>query len=355
MPATQQRTSFGRVVFVLAALVVALAGMRLAAPVLNPILFALVFAIIFAPVYAWLERHLPGWLALLGMLVGLTALFGGLFVLLSVSITSLTRRLGFYGEQLDVQLSDLERPLGRLGLSGADLSDVVSGSAIVGAVGTVLSGVGGFLSSLFLVLVIVLFLLSEGPALMGRLRASVAEDNPQVARLTFIGQGVMRQFGLRAVVNLATSVGVTILLLLLGVDFPFLWGTLTFFLSYVPYVGLLVATAPAVLLALAEFGFGRAALVVVGVVLINGLAENALSPTLMGRGLNLSPTVVFLSFVFWAWLLGGPGAFLALPLTLFAAVMLESFAETRWLASLMGMHDPTADMPDPETSAEEVS
>jgi AI-2 transport protein TqsA len=59
--------------------------------------------------------------------------------------------------------------------------------------------------------------------------------------------------------------------------------------------------------------------------------------------LSLSPTVVFLSFVFWAWLLGGPGAFLALPLTLFVAVMLETFPETRWVARLMGMPEARTD------------
>ena len=81
---------------------------------------------------------------------------------------------------------------------------------------------------------------------------------------------------------------------------------------------------------------------IVGVVVINVLAENVLSPVLMGRGLNISPTIVFLSFIFWAWLLGGPGAFLALPITLFVAVMLDTFPETRWLAGLMGITDTDA-------------
>ena len=142
--------------------------------------------------------------------------------------------------------------------------------------------------------------------MMDRLRTSVQEDNPQVASLTTVGQDVVRQFGLRAVVNLATGAGVTILLFVLGVDFPLLWGILTFFLSFIPYVGLVLAVAPAVVLALAEFGVSRAALVIAGVVVINILAENVLSPMMMGRGLNISPTIVFLSFIFWAWLLGGP-------------------------------------------------
>jgi AI-2 transport protein TqsA len=62
----------------------------------------------------------------------------------------------------------------------------------------------------------------------------------------------------------------------------------------------------------------------------------------MGRGLNISPTIVFLSFVFWTWLLGGPGAFLALPITLFVAVMFDTFPETRWLANLIGVSDAGA-------------
>ena len=339
MDAIRQRASFARMLFVLAAAVVVLVGVRLSAPVLNPILFAVVFGLLCAPVYGWLLRRLPAGVALLLTFVGLLIVIVGLFVLLSASISRLTGRLSFYTQQLNGQLGDLQGLLDRLGLSGVDLSEAVNSSALVGAIGAVLSGISGFLSSLFLILMIMLFLLSEGSAMMDRLRASVAQDNPQVARLTVIGQNVVLQFGLRAIVNLVTAAGITLLLLLLGVDFPLLWGVLTFFLSFVPYVGLVLAVAPAVLLALAEFGLSRAIVVIVAVVVVNVLAENVLSPVLMGRGLDLSPTVVFLSFIFWAWLLGGPGAFLALPLTLFVAIMLGSFPETRWLASLMGLPD----------------
>jgi AI-2 transport protein TqsA len=277
--------------------------------------------------------------ALLVSFVVLLIIIVALFVLLSASISKFTGQISFYAQQLDAQLSDLQGLLDPLGLSGVDLSEAVNTSALVEAIGAVLSGISGFLSGLFLILMIMIFLLAESSAMMDRLRTSVAQDNPQVARLTVIGQSVALSFGLRAIVNLVTALGITLLLWLLGVDFPLLWGILVFFLSFVPYVGLVLAVAPAVLLSLAEFGLGRAIVVIVAVVVINVLAENVLSPVLMGRGLDLSPTVVFLSFIFWAWLLGGPGAFLALPLTLFVAVMLGSFPETRWLASLMGLPD----------------
>jgi len=88
----------------------------------------------------------------------------------------------------------------------------------------------------------------------------------------------------------------------------------------------------------------------VGITVINILAENAVSPMLMGRGLSISPTILFLGFIFWAWLLGGPGAFLAAPLTIFLILMLGTFPETRWLASVMGMGGPDPDAPAPEVT-----
>src|SRR5215216_1969530 len=343
---TLRQPSFLRVMLILAATVVVLVGIRLSAPILNPIFFAVVLTLLFSPIYSWLKRRgLPSPLALVIMLVVIAAIFIALFFILGVSISTFSERVGFYTSQLNSQLVDLDALLERLGLSNVDLRDVIKPSALTDVLGTILSGIAGFLSDLFLILVIMLFLLAEGPAMMDRLRAGTSGNNPQVERLTTIGRSVVRQFGLRAIVNLVTGVGVTVLLFFLGVDFPLLWGILTFFLSFVPYIGLVLAVTPAVVLALAEFGVSRAVLVIAGVIVINILAENVLSPMMMGRGLDISPTIVFLSFVFWAWLLGGPGAFLALPITLFVAVMFDTFPETRWSASLMGVGAP---MPDAE-------
>jgi AI-2 transport protein TqsA len=341
---TLRQPSFLRVMLMLAATVVVLVGIHIGAPILNPIFFAVVLTLLFSPVYSWLKRRgLPAPVALLVMLVMLTVLFLGLIFILGASIGRFGERVGFYTAELNGQLDDLDALIERLGLANVDLQEVVKPSALADAIGVVLSGIAGFLSDLFLILMIMLFLLGEGPAMMNRLRASAGEGHPQVQRLTTVGQSVVRQFGLRAIVNLVTGAGVTVLMFLLGVDFPLLWGVLTFFLSFVPYIGLVLAVAPAVVLALAEFGVSRAVIVIAGVVVINVLAENVLSPMMMGRGLNLSPTVVFLSFIIWAWLLGGPGAFLALPITLFVAVMFDTFPETRWLASIIGVSSPDTD------------
>ena len=349
-----RQPSFLRVMLFLAATVVVFVGMRLAAPILDPLLFAVVLALLFSPIYSWLIRHrIPTPLALVIMLVGLSVLFLGLFLLLGVSIARFSGEIGSYTSKLNDQLGNIQDLTKSLGVTTADLHKALSPSALTGAIGAVLSGVADFLSDLFLILVIVLFLLAEGPAMMNRLRASTGPEHPQVARLTVFGRNVVRQLGLRAIVNLATAAGVVVLLLVLRVDFPLMWGILAFFLSFIPWIGLPLAVAPAVVLALAEHGVTSAVLVIVGVIVINVLAENALSPMLMGRGLSISPTVLFIGFIFWAWLLGGPGAFLAAPLTIFLILMLDTFPETRWLASVMGMGGPGPDAPVPEEGAVE--
>jgi AI-2 transport protein TqsA len=341
-----RQPSFLRVMLLLAALVVVFVGMRLAAPILDPILFAVILALLFSPIYAWLKRHrVPTPLALVVMLVGLTLLFAAIGGILGVSIARFSGDIGSYTSKLNGQLDNIQSLTKSLGVSKADLHKALSPSALTGAIGAVLSGVADFLSNLFLILIIVLFLLAEGPAMMNRLRASAGEDHPQVARLALFGRSVIRQLGLRAIVNLFTAAGVTVLLVVLRVDFPLMWGILAFFLSFIPWIGLPLAVAPAVVLAFAEHGLTSAFLVIAGVTVINILAENAVSPMLMGRGLSISPTVLFLGFIFWAWLLGGPGAFLAAPLTIFLILMLGTFPETQWLANVMGMGGPEPEEP----------
>jgi AI-2 transport protein TqsA len=348
-----RQPSFLRVMLFLATTVVVFVGMRLSAPILNPILFAVILALLFSPIYGWLTRHrIPTPLALIIMLVGLTILFLGLFLILGVSIARFSGDIASYAGKLNVQVGNLQELARSLGLSNVDIRDAVKPSALTGAIGTVLSGVADFLSNLFLILLYVLFFLAEGPAMMNRLRNSAGSDHPQFVRLTVFGRNVVRQLGLRAIVNLVTGAGVTVLLLVLRVDFPLMWGILAFFLSFIPWIGLPLAVAPAVVLALAEHGVTSAVLAIVGVILINILAENALSPMLMGRGLSLSPTILFIGFIFWAWLLGGPGAFLAAPLTIFLVLMLDTFPETRWLASVMGAGPPDSDVAAPEEVVE---
>jgi predicted PurR-regulated permease PerM len=142
--------------------------------------------------------------------------------------------------------------------------------------------------------------------------------------------------GIKTWTSMLTGVLVSLWLWLLGVDHAQLWGVMAFLLNYVPNIGSFIAAVPAVLLALVQLGPGSALLAALGYLVVNIIIGNVIEPRFMGKGLGLSTLVVFLSLVFWGWVLGPVGMLLSVPLTITVKLALDSKPETRWLGVLLG-------------------
>ncbi len=115
-----------------------------------------------------------------------------------------------------------------------------------------------------------------------------------------------------------------VLLFLLGVDFPLLWGALSFLLSFIPNVGFFISVIPPIFLAIVMSGWKTAVLAGIGLVVINLVQEYVLTPILMKKAVNISFIEILLSLMFWSFLLGFAGAILAVPLT----IALRKYVET---------------------------
>jgi predicted PurR-regulated permease PerM len=142
-------------------------------------------------------------------------------------------------------------------------------------------------------------------------------------------------------VSLSTGVLAGVWLAILGVDYPVLWGFLAFLLNYVPNLGVIIAAVPVVLLALVQYGLGRALLVAAGYLAVNIVVGTIVEPRIVGRGVGLSTLVVFLSLIFWGSIFGLVGMVLCVPITMTLKFALETNEQTRWLAVLLG-REPSA-------------
>lgn len=302
-----------------------------AAPVVTPIMLALYMAALAAPLYVWMTKRgwASGWAlaALVGVIV---VIFIGLGILLLLSADRLRTGLGVYGGQIADQLAVLE-------------IDTVAGAGVESRIGGSLSGVLLFFvaavakvaGTLVFSTMVVALLLLEIPRLRNLFAGPLA-DKPIMSVLPTLADTAVQYFLIRTRLNVFTGFGAFLGFWLLGVDYAWLWAILVFALSYVPYIGLLVASVPPVILAFAEYGLVRALLVIVAVAVINVGIENILAPVYTGRGLNLSPLIVFVAFFFWAWLLGPVGALLAMPITVLMLLAFEQDERTGWLAQLIG-------------------
>jgi len=120
-----------------------------------------------------------------------------------------------------------------------------------------------------------------------------------------------------------------------GVDYLVLWALLAFLLNFIPNIGSIIAAIPAVLLSFVQFGFTGAGITALGFFIVNIVMGNIIEPRYMGKGLGLSTLVVFLSLLFWGWVLGPVGMLLSIPLTMIVKLALEANQETRWIGVLL--------------------
>jgi len=323
-----------RIAIVGAAVVIVLAGVRAATPILAPLLVAVFFAMITAPVMVWLTRHgVPRILAAILVVAGLIGLFAGAIAFLGVALTGFIRSLPGYQASLEEEIA----VLADYGIDPGTFTiwDYIDQGFVLQQVAGIAREVGSIAVDAFLVLVGIGFLLLEAPRLTTVLARYLGAESAPYRHLAQSGRLLIEYVIVRTKVNLITGAGTGLFLAILGVDFAVLWGFIAFVLSYVPYIGLVVAAIPPTLLALIEFGPAGAVAVIAAVALIDAAAENLFLPRMAGRDLNLSPFVVLFSVVFWGFILGAVGIFLAIPLTIAVKLFLESWEETRWIGELM--------------------
>ncbi len=322
-----------------AAFIVVVAGMKAASPILVPFLLSLFLAIIAAPPMFWLrERGLPNWLALLFVVAIIVVVGIGLGAVVSRSIGDFTRDLPLYQARLAEISTGLVNLVDRLGLdvSTDNLQELLDPGRAMGLAAGVLKGLGSVLTNAFLILLTVTFMLLEAGGFGTKLHT--AFPGPRGALSTFedFSASINRYVGLKSLISLMTAILIVIWLTILGVDYPLLWGLLAFFFNFVPNIGSIIAAVPAVLLAIVQLGLSSAILTAGGYVAVNILLGSVLEPRLLGRTLGISPLIIFLSLVFWGWVLGPVGMLLSVPLTMIAQIIFSSSEQTQWIAIMMG-------------------
>lgn len=320
--------------FVLVSL--ALMFIHFGAPLLNPILLSFFLVTLTLPIYRWLaKRNIKKGLVLAALLLGMIAVGVGLALLAWFSVNRLLDGLDTYSASIDARLQELGAYLQGLGLPIGSGTMQLTANAANQLLLSLLSGVANVAAQFGVAAVLAAFLLLEARRFGTLLRTSM-RDLPYIGVIPLVMESAIQYFFIRIRLNIMTGLGFGTILWLLGVDYALLWAVLTVFLSFVPYIGLVLAATPAFLLAWAEFGLGRALIVVVAVILINLVIENVVAPTYTGKTLDLSPAVVFVSFFFWVWMLGPVGALLAMPITVLMMLTFTLYEPTRWLAQIIG-------------------
>ncbi|MCK5668271.1 MAG: AI-2E family transporter, partial [Gammaproteobacteria bacterium] len=324
-----------RVLYIIAALTIVIAGMRASTNILVPMLLAVFISIICS--YPLNKMRLLGISKNLSILITVVSIFIIAFLLtliLGTSIGDFSDSMPLYQSKLEELLANIGAKLQRFGIDFdyTEWRQYFDPGVAFGFAESLLKGLRSALTNAFLIGLTVIFILLEIP-LIDEEKMEKSLASPSNAQI--IIQKIRHYFGIKTMTSLVTGIAITIWLLIIGVDYPVLWGLVAFLLNFVPNIGSIIAAVPAVLLALLMNGTMIAILTVVGYVVVNITIGNVVEPRVMGKGLGLRMLVVFVSLVFWGWVLGPIGMLLAVPLTMTLKIMLKNYEQTRPFALLL--------------------
>ncbi len=330
------------------ALLLAGAALKLTSPVILPFIIAVLLTFVLEPLIVMLERiKIP---RAIGAVVVVIIIGAGVYVVGAILFSSLRTIMTLFPKYelrfteiyswlagllelpYDEHLTLVQNLWGQL-----DLRVRVQGFAL-----SFSESFLGFLADTVMVVLFVVFLLLELGHFRDRIELAFAGKIS--GRIQKISAGIITQvaryLAVKFFVSLATGLLVTVFLGFIGLDFPIVWGVISFILNFIPNIGSIAAGVGVTLFALVQFWpqpgpIAASAAVMVGV---NFSLGNFIEPRLQGQNLGLSPFVILASLLAWGWLWGFAGLVLAVPMTVIVKIICENVPILEPVSIMLGSY-----------------
>ncbi len=323
----------------IAALIIIFAGVIYAKSIITPFLLALFISIICVQPISWLEKNrFPRWLALIIVIFGLVILFSGFSFLIGGALSSFSGNLSKYESTLTTISNSFIQYLNEQGLKipKDQISNLIQPAKILEYTASALNTLFNMMGTTFVIFLIIFFTLMEFGSFSVKAKAIRNESGNSISYFSTILRNIRHYLGIKTLLCISIGILIYLALIIIGVDYPLLWALIGGMMNYIPNIGSIISTIPTVLFALVQLGLGGALWTLGSTMLIHNILGNFIEPRIMGRGLGLSTLVVFLSLLFWGFILGMVGMFLSVPFTMTIKIILEQNEKTKWLAILLG-------------------
>jgi predicted PurR-regulated permease PerM len=315
-----------------------LVALYVARGVAVPVILAVIVGTILAPLVGWLERrNVP---RAVSTILSVLMIFGVL-TFLAIALTApladwigraselgvlLRSRLQNFREPL-VALQDLYSSLQSIGGNNAGQAIKIEASPNASIVETAIAILTPALSQLLIFFVSLIFyvIFKNDFKASAILAFSKRDTRLRILRIfNSVEQRLARFFATFTLINVALGAAMTLAMWLAGMPNPLLWGALAAVLNFLPYLGPAIVTIALIVAALLSFPtLAQAAIPPLIYTAIHVIEGELLTPSVLGYSLAVNPFLLFLSVIFWTWMWGPIGAFLAVPMTMVTAGVLE--------------------------------
>jgi AI-2 transport protein TqsA len=223
-------------------------------------------------------------------------------------------------------------------IAGIDWDNIFNPAQITTLVSGTLGTFTSFIGNLLLVLLLLMFMLGEKVPMVTRIARTLSPKRAEEFQgiVTAVETRIQHYLFIKTLMSVATAALAALILLVARVDFIIFTALLIFLLNYIPTFGSLLGTIFPVLITFLRYGFClRLVLVTASLMVMQFVMGNVLEPQIMGKSMNLSPIIILLSLIFWGWLWGVVGMFLAVPVTSAIKIILDSIPPLEPVAAAM--------------------
>ena len=204
------------------------------------------------------------------------------------------------------------------------------------------SGVISFTKTLFLIALMTAFILLEMRLTKRKMHYAFKNNRAKITRISnqIINQ-TMRYISIKFFISLATGVLCGIASLVIGLDFPIVWGFLAFIMNFIPIFGSIISIGMTTIFSLIQFypSWGKTLFVLIFMTSVNMILGNILEPRIEGKNLGISPVIILISLSLWGYIWGFTGMLIAVPLMVIIKIVCENIDYLKALAILIG-NDP---------------
>ncbi len=309
-----------------------------------PILLALLASFLLAPAVLYLQKfHIPASVSAVLILAMLTSV-------MAIGINYLAQPVGIWMDRVPSELNKIEKKLmvvkdsienvqkttDKIGdiASTADSKAKKPQEVVMRAPNVLLmlfNSTQDFVIGLVSFLVLLYFLLAHGHSLLleaGNLWMSRNHRKVSYRILRHVQQNVSRYLLLITMINFVLGLFVALLMWILNMPNPIVWGVSAALLNYIPYVGPVINLVIVTLVAILTFDSpAQMVLPPIALLVLNLLEGQFIQPIFVGRMVTINPVIVFLFILIWGWLWGVAGIFMAVPILMIVKIVIDQRKE----------------------------
>lgn len=313
--------------------------------ILLPFFVAIIIAFIFEPFFEYLKRKgLPGALAIVVVVLCIIIIANVTSVFVLTSIGPFTAGLPKYSDKFNHLLEYAANSLKGFGFDvdsfkeSIKIKNILQDSSVQGWITSLFTSIAGIFGDFILILIYVIFILSELGSLKRRVLRAYNEDRARTIAKTMgdIFLDVRRYIVGKTLINLVHAAVVGIVLWAFGVDFFMVWAFLSFLMNYIPNIGSFIATVLPFMTALVQYdSFVTPIIILIILIVLANVIGNIIEPKILGDKLDLSPILLLLSLIIWGYVWGIMGMILSIPIMSMIKIILMNFDSTRPIAIMM--------------------